>query len=356
MIDEKPKIMIIDDTPENLKILELLLFENNYKVYAFPSGKMAIQAAEMNPPDLVLLDINMPNMNGFDVCRVFKSKEKLNNIPIIFLTAMAQIEDKITAFEAGGVDYITKPFNFAEVLARIKTHLKIKNLQHELIQINKELNYRVKMQIKEIADSQMAAIVALANLAETRDNNTGKHIENVQELCLILAKELAKEKEYEDIITEDFIKVFYYTAALHDIGKVGIEDKILLKPGKLTEEEFEIMKTHTVIGAKSLLKAQEKYPNNKYITAGIQLTLSHHEKWDGSGYPKGLSGEAIPLESRILAVADSYDTLRNERVYKPAYTHAKSVELILKDIGTHFDPTIMKVFKRSHKKFDDIYK
>ena len=356
MIDEKPKIMIIDDTPENLKILELLLFENNYKVYAFPSGNMAIQAAELNPPDLVLLDINMPNMNGIDVCKLFKSNQKLKNIPVIFLTAMVQIEDKITAFEAGGVDYITKPFNFAEVLARIKTHLKIKNLQEELLQINRELNRRVATQVKEIADSQMAAIVALANLAETRDNNTGKHIENVQELCLILARELAKEEEFKHIITDEFIKIFYYTAALHDVGKVGIKDKILLKPDKLTPEEFEIMKSHTIIGAKSLLKAKEKYPENKYVSAGIKLALTHHEKWDGSGYPNGLKGEDIPLESRILAVADAYDTLRNERVYKQAYSHNKSIELIIKDIGTHFDPNIIKVFKKIHKKFDDIYK
>ena len=356
MFDEKPKIMIIDDTPENLKILELLLFENNYKVYAFPSGNMAIQAAELNPPDLVLLDINMPIMNGIDVCKTFKTNSKLEHIPIIFLTAMVQIEDKITAFEAGGVDYITKPFNFAEVLARIKTHLKIKKLQEELLQINRELNQRVQTQVKEIADSQMAAIVSLANLAETRDANTGKHIENVQELCLILAKELANEEKYKESITDEFIKIFYYTAALHDIGKVGIQDNILLKPGPLTPEEFEIMKTHTTIGAKSLLKARQKYPENKYISAGIKIALSHHEKWDGSGYPNGLKGEEIPLESRILAVADAYDTLRNERVYKPAFSHNKSVELILKDIDTHFDPNIIKVFKKIHKKFDEIYK
>lgn len=345
MISKNPKIMIIDDTPENLKLLEVLLNDNNCKVFAFPRGKMAIKAAKINPPDLVLLDINMPEMNGYTVCKIFKNTEKLKDIPIIFISALNEIDDKILGFEMGGADYITKPFDFAEVKARIKTHLQIKNLQLELKEANFKLEEKVRAQVKEIADSQMATIFALAKLSESRDNDTGKHIERVQYYCYLLAKEMSKMEKYKTIISNEFIDNIFHASPLHDIGKVGIIDGILLKPGKLTIEEFEIMKSHTIIGAKTLEKAKSKYPKNNFLSMGIDLAKSHHEKWNGSGYPDGLKFEQIPLAARILAIADAYDTLRNKRVYKPSVPHKRTCDLIISDSGTHFDPDAIKAFK-----------
>ena len=303
---------------------------------------------------MILLDINMPQMNGFEVCERLKNNVALRDIPVIFISALNETMDKVKAFGAGGVDYVTKPFQFEEVQARVQTHLHLRRLQLEQEDHNRNLERLVEEKVKEISDSQMATIFALAKLAESRDDDTGKHIERVQTFCKVIAQRAAEKINYADEINEVFIENIYRASPLHDIGKVGITDSILLKPGKLTPEEFEIMKTHTTLGAKTLQFVYEKYPNNAFIKMGIAVAISHHEKWDGSGYPNGLAGNDIPLPGRIMAVADVYDALRSERCYKEAFSHEKSYDILIKGKGQHFDPGLVDVFDEVHEEFKSI--
>ena len=348
-------IMIIDDTPANLQVLAGMLKDGGYKVRPVPSGKLAIKAAENEPPDLILLDIMMPEMDGYDVCRKLKSTEKLKDIPVIFISAMSDTPDKVKALGVGGVDYITKPFQFAEVRARVETHLKIRKLQIELQEHNLQLQKLVEIKVKEISDSQMATIIALARLAESRDYETGKHIERVQIYCKMLADHIFKKSGSKGKMDNAYVENIFHASPLHDIGKVGISDHILLKPGKLTTEEFEIMKTHTTIGARTLEAVRVKYPKNVLINMGTVIARFHHEKWDGTGYPNGLAGEDIPLSARIMAVVDVYDALRAKRCYKQPLNHKESCDIIIKDEGKAFDPVIVEAFKELADRFETVH-
>ncbi len=347
-------IMIVDDTPANLRMLEEMLKGQGYRVVAFPKGESAIKAAFRNPPDLILLDIRMPEMDGYEVCRQLKTDERLRDIPVIFISALRETLDMVKAFDVGGVDYVAKPFRFEEVQARVETHLQIRRMQKELEKHNLNLQELVREQVREISEAQMAMIFALAKLAESRDDGTGKHLERVQTYCAVLAKQVLEASPYELSVDSGFVENIFYASPLHDIGKVGIADSILLKPGKLTDEEFEIMKTHALIGARTLEAVREKYPNNGFINMGIEIARSHNERWDGSGYPDGLSGEKIPLSARIMAIADVYDALRSERSYKPAYSHEESTEIIKKEAGTQFDPELIEIYKSLEGKFAEI--
>ncbi|MBC8496364.1 MAG: two-component system response regulator [Anaerolineales bacterium] len=352
--NNQANIMVVDDIPENLRLLESMLRKQNYRVLSFPRGNLALQAAQKIPPDLILLDINMPEMDGYEVCRQLKLDPHLSQIPVIFLSALNEASDKVRAFNTGGVDYITKPFQFEEVQARVETHLQLRSLQMALEQTNLRLEEKVQEQVKEIADSQMATIFALAKLAESRDDDTGKHIDRVQVFCRLLTDELSQTTKYQTQITPKYYENIYHASPLHDIGKVGIEDGILLKPGKLTLEEFEMMKTHTVIGAQTLEAVSDRYPRNGFINMGIEIARSHHEKWSGSGYPDGLAGEQIPLAARIMAVVDVYDALRTKRVYKPAFPHEKAFEIITEDSGSHFDPEVVAAFEKREGQFHEL--
>jgi putative two-component system response regulator len=338
-------ILIVDDAPENLHVLVRILTAQGYQPRAVRNGKLAIQAAENDPPDLILLDIMMPDMNGFDVCRRLKANDKLKDIPIIFLSALNETEDKVKAFAAGAVDYVTKPFQFDEVKARVDVQMKLRRLQTELEKHNRHLEDLVRDQVKEISASQMATIFALAKLAEARDDDTGRHLERVQTWCRLLAircgEQPAHRAETDAVFTENIV----HASPLHDIGKVGIRDAVLLKPGKLTPEEFEEMKAHTTLGARTLEAVQGNYPNNAFIRMGIEIARWHHEKWNGKGYPDGLSGTAIPLSARIMALADVYDALRSNRCYSPAMSHEKSREIIFEGCGSHFDPDVVEAFR-----------
>ncbi|MDZ7760165.1 MAG: response regulator [Desulfovermiculus sp.] len=346
MNNENPTttIMVVDDTPANLKLLDEMLQSRGYRVMLFPRGAMALKAAAKNPPDLILLDILMPEMDGLEVCRRLKSDESLKDIPVLFISALAGTDDKIKAFSAGGLDYVTKPFQEEELLARVKTHLELCRMRRELEKHNFQLEDLVREKVKEIAASQMATIIAISKLAEYRDDETGQHIERTRTSCRMLVQQLRENNRYAESITDVSIENLYHAAPLHDIGKIGIADKILLKPGKLTHKEFEIMKTHTTIGATALQAVQRRYPDNAFINMGIALTRSHHEKWDGSGYPDGLVGEDIPLSGRIMALADVYDALRSKRPYKEAFTHEKSCMIIEEGAGSHFDPAVVEAF------------
>lgn len=347
----KCNIMVIDDTPANLRLLAGLLEKHGYTVRTQFDGMMALAAIEKEHPDLILLDIDMPRMNGFEVCDRIKAAPRLRDIPIIFISALSDVEDKVHAFQRGGVDYVTKPFQFDEVLARVETHLSLSRCQAELEKHNLHLNELVKEQVKEILarkeellQAQLATILALSKLAEERDDDTGKHIERTRAFCRLLARELAKTKEFDGIIDDQFIENIYQAAPLHDVGKVAIADAILLKPGRLTSEEFDIMKTHTVRGEKTLEAVDLEYPHNVFVQMGIEIASSHHEKWNGSGYPNGISGPQIPLSARIMALADVYDALVSKRSYKDAYSHERSKNIIVDSRGTHFDPAVVDAF------------
>ncbi len=339
-----PTVMVVDDTPANLNLLDEMLQGHGYRVVQFPRGTMALKAAAKNPPDLILLDIMMPGMDGFEVCRHLKADDNLRDIPVLFISALDGTDDKIKAFSAGGLDYVTKPFQEEEVLARVKTHLELHRVGRELHELNNDLENQVQEKVQEIADSQLATIVAVSKLAEYRDDDTGWHIERTRVLCRILAEQLATMPRYSESISDAFIDTIYHAAPLHDIGKIGIPDSILLKPGKLTPEEFEIVKTHTIIGATTLEAVQRRYPGHAFVNMGIALTRSHHEKWDGSGYPDGLAGEDIPLSGRIMALVDVYDALRSKRTYKEEFTHDNACRIIEEGAGSHFDPGVVDAF------------
>ena len=352
---QSENIMIVDDTPENLQILSAMLQRRGYAVSAFPRGKMAVAAAERKLPDLVLLDINMPEMNGYEVCELFKSKHNLRDVPIIFISALSDTDDKVRALKSGGVDYISKPFQMDEVYARVDTHLQLHNAQKVMRQFNEQLKAKVAQQVKEINSAQLAMLFALAKLSHTRDDDTGLHLERVQHLCKLLASALAETPTYHYTITHEFISTIFHTSPLHDLGKVGIVDAILLKPGRLTDDEFEIMKTHTTIGAETLESVHKQYPKNEFIKMGIEIAKYHHEKWDGSGYPTGLAGESIPLSARIMALVDVYEALRARRPYKEPFPHEKSKAIIIEGSGKHFDPTIVEGFLNIEADFETFY-
>jgi putative two-component system response regulator len=366
MVKKSANILIVDDTHANLKLLVDMLKERGHTARPARSGHLALQAAASNPPDLILLDVTMPDMNGYEVCEQLKTNPALRDIPVIFLSALNETFDKVRAFQVGGVDFITKPFQIEEVDARVRTHLKLnrnqrdlerllneqKDVHQKLQRYQQQLEDMVKDQVQELAASQMATIFALAKLAESRDDETGQHLERVQNLCLLLASRLAESSPYQKLINHSTIEVIYHASALHDIGKVGISDLILLKPDKLTPDEFEVMKTHASLGAETLKAVLQTYQGNTFLSTGIDIARSHHERWDGRGYPDGLSGDIIPLAARIMAISDVYDALRSKRCYKEAFTHRHSVEIIRAASGTQFDPILVEVFLEIEQEFE----
>jgi putative two-component system response regulator len=345
-------ILIVDDAPENLHVLVRILGAVGYRPRAVRSGKLAIQAAENDPPDLILLDVMMPGMDGYEACRQIKANDRLKDIPVIFLSALNEADDKVKAFAAGCVDYVAKPFHVDEVRARVDVQMKLRRLQIELERRNHRLRDLVKEQVKEISESQMATIFALAKLAEARDDDTGRHLERVQTWCRLLAARCGEQPSHRAEADAVFVENIVHASPLHDVGKVGIRDAVLLKPGKLTPEEFAEMKTHTTLGARTLEAVEGQYPNNAFIRMGIEIARWHHERWDGKGYPEGLSGTDIPLSARIMAVADVYDALRSNRCYRPALSHEKSREIIFEGRGTHFDPDVVEAFRGLETTFE----
>jgi putative two-component system response regulator len=347
------RIMVVDDTPANLRLLDNVLRERGYQVYAFRSGELALNAARRNAPDLILLDVNMPDMNGYEVCEKLKEVPGLRDVPVIFISAMHETMDKVRAFKMGGVDYVSKPFQVEEVEARVQTHLNLHRLQCELAEHNLRLQELVSAQVREITSAQMAIIFAMAKMSESRDDETGLHSERMRWFCSLLAEEL--KPHYPHQVGADFIDLIYHASPLHDIGKVATPDAILQKPGKLTPEEYKIMQQHTILGAQTLDAVGRQYPNNAFLTMGVAIARWHHERWNGSGYPDGLAGENIPLSARIMAVADVYDALRSRRRYKEAYSHAVSCEIINQEYGSHFDPKVVDAFQRVAVEFARIH-
>jgi putative two-component system response regulator len=312
-----------------------------------------LKAAAKNPPHLMLLDISMPEMDGYEVCRRMKADPALCGIPIIFLSALNATEDKVKAFGLGGVDYITKPFQIEEVLARVNTYLKIRELQSHLEFDNLNLQALVDMKVKALTAAQLATIFAMAKLAESRDEDTGKHLERVQEYCRRLALKLMADSPYSEQITPELVDLIHHATPLHDIGKVAIPDAVLLKPDRLTDAEMVVMRTHAEIGEQTLRTVLAK-SDNAFVRVGIDIAGGHHERWDGSGYPRKLRGEEIPLAARIMALTDVYDALRSERCYKKPIPHPQVVEMIRAERGRHFDPVVVDGFLKLEAEFDHI--
>ncbi|MEW6265437.1 MAG: HD domain-containing phosphohydrolase [Thermodesulfobacteriota bacterium] len=340
-------ILVVDDVPANLTLLTGMLKEKRYHVRPVPSGKLALKAVERDPPDLILLDITMPEMDGFEVCQRLKQDVRFRDIPVIFISALTETLDKVKAFGSGGVDYVTKPFQFEEVEARVETHLKLRRYQMHLEEL-------VKEQVEEISASQVSTIFALSKLAESRDKETGKHLERVRAYCKILAEKIGRENPYNRVIDAAFIHDIFNASPLHDIGKVATPDQVLLKSGKLTPEEFEIMKRHSPVGATTMEAVRDVYPKNAFINMGISIARSHHERWDGEGYPDGLKGEEIPVAARIMAIADVYDALRSKRCYKGSFSREQSRELMANGRGTQFDPGVVMAFLALEEDFDRV--
>ena len=338
-------ILIVDDTPDNITLLSTLLKER-YKTKVATNGERALKVAATNPPpDLILLDIMMPGMDGYEVCQRLKANAETSDIPVIFLTAKAQAEDEEKGLKLGAVDYITKPISPPIVLARIETHLNLKNAQQFLQDSNAFLEAEVRRRTQEVVAVQDATILAMASLAEARDNETGNHLLRIQHYIRVLARKLQKHPRFANFLNDETIELLAKSAPLHDIGKVGIPDRILLKPGPLNAEEFEIMKTHTILGRDAILAAEKQLTTpTSFLRFAREIAYYHQERWDGSGYPEGLSGYNIPISARLMAVADTYDTLVSRRLYKPALPHEQVVAQIREGRGVLFDPDIVDAF------------
>lgn len=359
--ENEADILVVDDTPANLRLLAGMLGDRGYKVRPVSNGKAALRAARSEAPDLVLLDINMPEMDGYEVCRRLKGDEDLRAVPVIFISALSETLDKVKAFGVGGVDYVTKPFQFEEVSARVETHLELKAAREALERQNEILEEKVRQRTKELADSQDVTIHSLAVLAEYRDNETGGHIMRTQRYVRALAGHLASHPRFQHYLDTRTTELLFKSTPLHDIGKVGVPDCILLKPGKLTDEEFEQMKQHAVYGRDAIIEAERRLDGDRrisFLTIAKEITIAHHEKWDGSGYPYGLEGEQIPISGRLMAIFDVYDALISKRVYKPPFPHEKAVAIITQGDGRvmpgHFDPGILNVFAETHETFREI--
>ena len=351
VMQPKGRILVVDDTATNRELLMMMLGDQGYLVDAVSSGARAVEAARNARPDLVLLDINMPEADGYTTCGWLREQAGCDDVPVLFISAMTDSVQKVRAFTAGGVDYITKPFQLEEVLARVNTHLTMSRMRGELERHNHDLQGLVDEQVREIARSHMSTIFAMSKLAESRDDDTGKHLERVQIYSKALAQQLSTNPKFAALIDAQFTENIYHATPLHDIGKVAIPDAILCKPGKLTDEEFAIMKTHTLRGFETLQSVAEHHQQNSFIMMGIRISRSHHERWDGRGYPDGIAGEEIPLSARIMSVADVYDALTSERCYKPAFSHEKSTAIILEGRGTQFDPDVVDAFDQISDQF-----
>ncbi len=352
--EERYKVLIVDDSPDNIALFSELLKET-YHVRIALNGEKALKLIKEEPPDIILLDVMMPVMNGYETCRILKSNDDLKEIPVIFLTAKSEAQDEIIGLELGAVDYITKPVNPQIFLSRIRAQLSAKLFNDLLKYKNHYLEEEVARRTKEVTMFQEITILAMSALAEIRDNETGNHIQRTKLYAQELCKHMSTKPEYKEFLDRRTIAKLVNAVPLHDIGKVGIPDSILLKPGKLTREEFEIMKTHTSLGKEAIEKAEKMIDcPDDFLKIPKEIVYCHHEKWDGSGYPCGLAGEQIPLPARIVALVDVYDALRSSRVYKPSYTHKEAVKIISDEGNTHFDRGIVNAFMEIAESFNRI--
>ena len=360
--------MIVDDEPINLSVLTQIL-SSSFLIRAFKSASMALEKIKQGyQPSLILLDINMPEMSGYEFLDELKQDTSANNIPVIFISTLDTTLDETTGFEHGAVDYITKPFRPSIVLARIKVQLELKQARDILKDQNDWLEKEVSRRMMENQLIFDLSLDIITQLVETRDVDTGSHINRTKSYYEILMRQLKKLPKYQEIITESFIQFSVKASPMHDIGKVGIPDNILFKPGKLSDEEFEIIKTHTTIGYKAIQRAlsseaiiglKESVGNlsaSVFFQEASNIVYYHHERWDGLGYPKGLKGEQIPLTARVMGLVDVFDALTHKRVYKDAWSFQQTFDYIQQQSNKQFDPDVVDAFVLSKEKFELVLK
>ena len=345
--NQTARILLVDDNTTNLQLLHETLDGLGYRLLIAKNGKTALAIAQKANPSLILLDIMMPEMDGYEVCRRLQSDEKTDRIPVIFITALADEDDEAKGLALGAVDYLTKPFNPELVRARVRIHLELKQHQDHLEQLVRERTRRLEL-------TQAVTIESLATLAEYRDPETGGHIRRTQNYVKVLAKQLKEHPRFRDELNDEVIELLYMSAPLHDLGKIAVPDHILQKPGKLTDEEFEEMKKHTTYGHDALWITEQKLGEDSFLRHAREIAYTHQEKWDGSGYPSGLKGDEIPIPGRLMALADVYDALISKRVYKPPFPHEKAVQIIVEGKGKHFDPDIVDAFLELENTFRNI--
>lgn len=355
------QILIVDDNENNRLVLsdhlQLLGFESVDAIH----GRDALDKMQQFTPQLILLDLDMPVMNGHELLAILTSDPRFQNIPVVIISGSDDTSTIAECIRRGAADFLVKPFQPRILSARIdnclakrKLHERELALRRMIEKYNCELEEQVAAQVRQLGEANVCTIFALSTLAESRDPETGAHLERIRNYCRVLAEQLAKHRAYSDLLTEEYIHMLYVASPLHDIGKVGIPDDVLLKPGRLTEEEFSVMQRHCDIGASCLERVSREYPDNSFMHMGVDIARYHHEKWDGTGYPNNLKGEEIPVSCRILALADVYDALRSKRCYKDGFSHEKSREIILEGRGKHFDPDVVEAFLAVEQTFVDV--
>jgi putative two-component system response regulator len=356
-MDDRKTIMIVDDSIANLKIGKNALM-SLYNVFTVPSAKKMFELLERNKPALILLDIDMPDMDGYEAIKLLKENPDTLKIPVIFLTGKSEIEDEVKGLTLGAIDYISKPFSPFILRKRVEVHILVNSQQEalekqrkELQEFNDNLQHLVDEKTKTVVELQNAVLKTMADIVDCRDDITGGHNERVQAYLKILVDGLIERKLYEDITQHWDVNLLLLSSQLHDIGKIGISDSVLQKKDALNEEEFEVMKRHTTLGVGVIEKIEAKSSACDFLEYAKIFAGTHHERWDGAGYPNGLSGESIPLLGRLLAIADVYDAITSKRPYKKALTHAKAVKLITAGKGTHFAPDLIDLFEGVAHKF-----
>lgn len=339
----KDKILVIDDDIMNIKTVQQILKEQ-YQVATATSGEMALKILEQMIPDLVLMDINMPGMDGFELLERFKKKEETATIPVIFVTADQSELAETRALEAGAVDFVSRPFNPSVLMKRITNTLQMEHYKNKLESMVKEQASEIISHVEKLNKLQKEVIISMANLIESRDGSTGGHVKRTGLYVELLVKALMRRKMYSDILTPKFAEDLCNAAYMHDIGKIKVSDSILQKPGKLTQEEYEKMKEHASNGGAIIRSILAGIEDESYIKMAEEVSMYHHEKWDGTGYPEGLRETQIPLSARIMAIADVFDALTSKRCYKEAMEEEEALDVMKKMSGTYFDPDIIDVF------------
>ena len=350
MSTKRQTIMLVDDNITNLTVGNNIL-KQDYNIMTLNSAQRLFQVLEIIVPDLILLDIEMPEMNGFEAIKILKEKNELKDIPVIFLTAKIDVDSELEGLTLGAIDYIGKPFSPPLLLKRLELHLlllsqkkALSNQQRELMAFNENLQQMVDEKTKTVVELKNAILSTMAELVDRRDSNTGGHIERTQQYLSILLDALWINDEFSNEASDWDKDLLLQSAQLHDIGKIAIDDKILRKPGKLTPDEYDTIKKHTKIGATIIEGIEKKSSQQDFLVQAKMLAATHHERWDGSGYHSGLSGKEIPLQGRLMAIADVYDALVSDRPYRAAMTHEEAVEIIINGKGTHFDPALIEIF------------
>lgn len=346
MEGQTANVLIVDDVTSNLAILTEMIQGAGHAARPVIDAKQAMEAIARKLPQLILLDISMPDMDGYEFCELLKKNVRTRDIPIIFISAMNSMEDKKKGFELGAVDFISKPFEVEEVTIRVNNHLKLYRMQQELEEYNRRLHKIVNDQILRIEKEEKNFIFALAKLAELKENTNGNHLRNISKNSKLLAMSLQFSPKFEEEISNSFVETIEIAAELHDIGKIGIRDQVLLKRGSLSREERKMMEIHPELGAKTLEELYDRNGHNEFLKMAIDIARYHHERWDGTGYPYGLKGKEIPLSARIVGIVDVYDALVGERYYKKPYSHEESIRILREGAGTQFDADIVEVLCR----------